>query len=444
MNESEDLFSPLLQLNPPVLVRTRGSPGAIDLAALRRAAANGGTSSPSHAHARSTEAAAVATTTTRNGTTPVISLAARKLHDAKSAARQVSRMGEAPSRAHTTVILGQRRGSTSIQRQPLPKTAGTIVSHRTADQPSYGSAGSAPPSPSAAPQPPPPPSYTRGAAVSNEDVDSAPLITAAAAAATASAEEQGLAPNLPYLMRHTQDTGALLDTLFPLQFQQQMGGSSTGGAGESTSEALVAVQTVSAAPASREAVMALHAALRARLEARRARPTGLCSIRRSIYADLFSELVRQVTVEEPARGLLLARVRENDEHALHVHAALLREGESFAASKLLQDTQSTTALLGRLSELQTEKTQLEVRRHNLQNVRQELERRFEEQRQIRHAQQQDELNYLRRANQQLSLRLKIETERASAGGGAGGAEVSSAATEDNKAGVNSNTATTVP
>lgn len=430
MNE-DDLFAPLLQLNPPVLVRTDGNLTVTDLAALRRGNAG---------------ASAVVGGSPHNPT-PFASLAARKLHDAKSTARQVSRSGELPPRAHTTELPGQRKTTNRLhQTSQQHASAASSTTHGAglrsgagaADQALYGATGSAPPSPSAAggaataAATPTAGSYFGG---SDTYGTSEPITAIATAASTATvagsggpASDESLSLNLPYLMRHTQDTGALLDTLFPLHMVRNESQSNNpnnapynGPSALASPTALISVQTVSAAPTPREAVMALHAALRARLEARRARPTGLCDIRRAIYTDLFSELVRQVTVEEPARGLLLARVRENDEHALRVHAGLLREGENFVVGKLLQDTHDVAALTERLAQLRREKTQLEVRRHDLQDARQELERRFEEQRATRRAQQQDELNYLRRANQQLSLRLKMETERASAGGGGGGA-----------------------
>ncbi|KPA76637.1 putative 33 kDa inner dynein arm light chain axonemal [Leptomonas pyrrhocoris] len=425
------LFAPLLQLNPPVLVRTNGDAGVIDVAALRRAGggstSNGGggacTSTSSRTSPAPTRKASTATSNSRS--TAVASLAARKLHEAKSTARQVSRTGDVPPRAHTTEMPGRRKESMGTQQKAAHAVNG---GPRAADRSSCGATGSAPPSPTAAAgrgvaaQPPPTAGLTP---FTNEEDPSTPAVTAVAAAA-ASPGDQNLLFNLPYLMRHIQDTGALLDTLFPLQLPQRLAndGSGSGNEEEAAATEMVSVQTVSAAPASREAVIALHATLRARLEARRARPTGLCGIRRSVYADLFSELVRQVTIEEPARGLLLARVRENEEHALQVHAALLRESENFVAGKLLQETQSVTALMKRLSELREEKKQLEVRKHDLHDERQKLEQLFDEQRQIRKVQQQDELNYLRRANQQLSLRLKMETERASVGDGNGGAEES--------------------
>ncbi|KPI85249.1 putative 33 kDa inner dynein arm light chain axonemal [Leptomonas seymouri] len=454
-----DPFTPLLQLNPPVLVRANGGPSVIDLAAFRCAAAITGNCSGSGNRTSHSSISGSFTATVSNRPAALPSHAARKLNDAKSTARQVSRIGDVAQRAHTTEVPGRRKGSIGMQQtaastiKAKQRTANELTGMalaRTADQPSYGATGSTPPTPHSASGRGVTPQSTAASGgtpyTSGED-HPAPAITVVAAAAAAPSDDETFTLNLPYLMRHIQDTGALLDMLFPLQTLQRpendSGSSNTvtatatdGNEDEAEPATLVSVQTVSTAPASREAVMALHATLLARLEARRARPTGVCRIRRTIYADLFSELVRQITIEEPARGLLLARVRENEEHALQVHAALLREGENFVANKQLQETQSITMLTKRLSDLMEEMAQLEVQKHNLSDARMELERRFEEQRQARRALQQDELNYLRRTNQQLSLRLKMETERATAGGvaaatsgasGDGGSEENAAA-----------------
>ncbi|CAM40669.2 putative 33 kDa inner dynein arm light chain,axonemal [Leishmania braziliensis MHOM/BR/75/M2904] len=418
-----DLTTPLLQLNPPVLVRTTsGEVGAIDLVALRRTTTG---------IARTTPAVTSSPHPLTAGTA-ALSLAARRLHDAKRTAQNVYRQTRdatvptmpgvslAPlSRAQTIHDTGMRKCSlagTARSREATTNSAAAASMGNSGHRPAADvrrDVGSAPPSPTAGLTP------SRGAAPHA-------FMQPAATAAAASADSQRLSVNMPYLMRHVHDTGALLDVLFPIQHQSTAasprctgspsGVSSDSKAAEEDAVQLVSVQTVSAAPAFREDVMALHGALRKRLEARRARPTGLCLIRRELYRDLFSELVRQVTVEEPARGLLLARVREEAERALQVHAALLREGERFVAGKLLQDTHDALVLEERLAALQQEKVVLEVRKHELLEARKAAVQCFEEERQLRHAQQQDELKYLRHANQQLSLRLKMETERESTAG----------------------------
>merc|ERR1712051_658547 len=42
---------------------------------------------------------------------------------------------------------------------------------------------------------------------------------------------------------------------------------------------------------------------------RQARDTGLCPVREELFGQCFDEIIRQVTLNEPTRGLLLLRVQ---------------------------------------------------------------------------------------------------------------------------------------
>ncbi|KAG5469737.1 hypothetical protein CUR178_01876 [Leishmania enriettii] len=426
MMDQADLTAPLLQLSPPVLVRATGSDaGAIDLFALRKVTTEAAPGAPAMTSSQKTPKAGVA----------ALSYAARKLNDAKRTAQNMYRQtrdfttptmsGVSPvalSRVQTTrasgkcsgFLAGGAKGKEAVTHSAATAAAGSS-GHPPAADVRHGTASTVP-SPTAASTP------------SSKAAFHASM-PAIATASAASADRLTVSMNMPYLMRHIHDTGALLDILFPIQPQSAVAtsaspscaGTAGGVSGESEAAEedmgqLFSVQTVSAAPAFREDVMALHAALLTRLEARRARPTGLCPIRRALFRDLFSELVRQIIVEEPARGLLLARVREDAEHALQVSAALLREGQRFVCVKLLRETHDMQTLKERLVALQQEKVALEIRKHELLETCKEVGQRLEEERQLRLKQQQDELKYLRHANQQLSLRLKMETERESVAG----------------------------
>lgn len=70
------------------------------------------------------------------------------------------------------------------------------------------------------------------------------------------------------------------------------------------------LQYVSPDHASRAAVRRLQDLLELRLEQRQARPTGICPVREDLASQAFDELIRQVTVNCPERGLLLLRVRD--------------------------------------------------------------------------------------------------------------------------------------
>jgi dynein light intermediate chain len=49
---------------------------------------------------------------------------------------------------------------------------------------------------------------------------------------------------------------------------------------------------------------------------RQAKKTGICGIREELYSQAFDEIIRQVTVDCPERGLLLMRVRDEQKMTL--------------------------------------------------------------------------------------------------------------------------------
>mmetsp|Transcript_111534 Transcript_111534/g.240379 ORF Transcript_111534/g.240379 Transcript_111534/m.240379 type:complete len:120 (-) Transcript_111534:430-789(-) len=75
-------------------------------------------------------------------------------------------------------------------------------------------------------------------------------------------------------------------------------------------EAKVYIQYPSTQGASRMDVIRLKEALDNKLVERMARESGICPIREELHAQCFDELIRQITIESPERGLLLMRVRD--------------------------------------------------------------------------------------------------------------------------------------
>jgi len=69
-------------------------------------------------------------------------------------------------------------------------------------------------------------------------------------------------------------------------------------------------QLISREPAFRGEVLELNALLNEQLTLRQARPDGICPIRRELSDQCFDELIRQITINQAERGLLLLRVRD--------------------------------------------------------------------------------------------------------------------------------------
>ncbi|KEG07969.1 putative 33 kDa inner dynein arm light chain, axonemal [Trypanosoma grayi] len=176
------------------------------------------------------------------------------------------------------------------------------------------------------------------------------------------------------------------------------------------------MELVSAEPASRVEVAELHARLLERLRQRRARDSGVCPIRREIYAEVFDELIRQITIEEPVRGLLMLRVRDELYQTLAAHQSLAERSMYFAAKQRAEALDGLDVLQRRLQELEEERGLLLTKRRAVQVREEQLLHAIEEENVVRTKGRQDELGYYRRANRQLSQRIKAETERANAHG----------------------------
>ena len=83
------------------------------------------------------------------------------------------------------------------------------------------------------------------------------------------------------------------------------------------------VQFVSKQPASRPQLRALRDLLEEKLLCRQARQEGICQVRRELYSQCLEEIIRQLTLICPDRGLLLLRIR--DEFRLTLHACMVSD-----------------------------------------------------------------------------------------------------------------------
>ncbi len=98
-------------------------------------------------------------------------------------------------------------------------------------------------------------------------------------------------------------------------------------------------QSVSSTPATRLDVINLQEQLDQKLEQRQARETGICQVRRELYAQCFDELIRQCTINCVERGLLLLRVRDELRMTLHAYQTLYESSIAFGIRKALQAEQ---------------------------------------------------------------------------------------------------------
>ncbi len=118
------------------------------------------------------------------------------------------------------------------------------------------------------------------------------------------------------------------------------------------------IQYVSPDKASRDQAKDLFKALDEKIKERQAREKGICPVREELYAQCFDEIIRQVTIECPERGLLLLRVRDEIRMTIASYQTLYESAILFGIRKQLQAESGKTELKKRLEELEKKKIEL--------------------------------------------------------------------------------------
>jgi len=166
------------------------------------------------------------------------------------------------------------------------------------------------------------------------------------------------------------------------------------------------VQRVSPAPVTRKYVEVLTAELDKRLQERQARDYGICPVREEIHAQCFDELIRQVTIECPERGLLLLRVRDEIRMTLAAYQTLYQSSITFGMRKSLQAEQGLAELQAQLADLEAEKKKLQSQVQDAKGLYEALEKRLNEQRQAEEKKMMEEKEFLNAQASHLEAYLK--------------------------------------
>ena len=115
----------------------------------------------------------------------------------------------------------------------------------------------------------------------------------------------------------------------------------------------------------REDVFDLQDKLDEGLSRRQARNNGICPVREDLYSQAFDELLRQVTLETPERGLVLLRVRDEIRMSLAAYQTLYLNAVAFGTRKAVEAEETVATL--------DEKHQnLIIKRQSLQSMKVDL------------------------------------------------------------------------
>ncbi|XP_007557278.1 axonemal dynein light intermediate polypeptide 1 [Poecilia formosa] len=165
------------------------------------------------------------------------------------------------------------------------------------------------------------------------------------------------------------------------------------------------VQKVSSVPCTRPEIIHLKEELDTKLEQRQARHTGICPIRRELYSQCFDELIRQVTIICAERGLLLLRVRDELKMTIATYQTLYESSIAFGMRKALQAEQGKADIEKKILDLESEKQEL-MRQLDEQKERCDaIEKREAEKRQVEERKFSEEIQFLKKTNQQLKTQL---------------------------------------
>ena len=174
------------------------------------------------------------------------------------------------------------------------------------------------------------------------------------------------------------------------------------------------IQYVSPEPATREKARDLFKALDEKIKERQAREKGICPVREELYSQCFDEIIRQVTIECPERGLLLLRVRDEIKMTIASYQTLYESAILFGIKKQLQAEAGKEELKKRKEELEEKKRKLTEKKIQLENKLKAFDKQVEERKQIENAKREEEIKFLKEQNENLEKFLNsIDQAKAS-------------------------------
>lgn len=119
------------------------------------------------------------------------------------------------------------------------------------------------------------------------------------------------------------------------------------------------VQNISTEDPLKEDITMLALKLQQKLKERQARVKGICDVRYEIYDEAFNELIRQVAINCPERGLLLMKVRDEMKITTAAYKALYESSVVFGVRKQVQAEAGVKSMENQIKELERNKKILE-------------------------------------------------------------------------------------
>ena len=124
-------------------------------------------------------------------------------------------------------------------------------------------------------------------------------------------------------------------------------------------------------------------------------------MREELYSQCFDEIIRQVTIECPERGLLLLRVRDEIKMTIASYQTLYESAILFGIRKQLQAEAGKEELKKKKQELEARKKKLTDKKLQLENKLKAFDKQIAERNEIENAKREEEITFLKQQNDNL-------------------------------------------
>ena len=109
-----------------------------------------------------------------------------------------------------------------------------------------------------------------------------------------------------------------------------------------------------------------------------ARSEGICPIREYLFSQVFDEIIRQVTINSPERGVMLMRVRDEAKMTIAAYQTVYQKGLEYDMEKMGKSEEGVGELEAGIGALEVRKEELVRRRMELLSKKKSIEMRNRE------------------------------------------------------------------
>ena len=166
------------------------------------------------------------------------------------------------------------------------------------------------------------------------------------------------------------------------------------------------IQYISPKIATRENCRELFKALDQKLKERRAKEKGICPVRDQIYSQCFDEIIRQVTIDNPERGLLLLKVRDEIKMSIASYQTLYESALLYGLRKQMQMEDNRENLKKELEMKEKKNIELMNKKIELEKKLKTLKKHFDERKAIEADKRDKDIQFLNQEKESLERILK--------------------------------------